>query len=66
MEEIDSKIVEIQAKLHEFLVSTESDPHNAAELEALERTLQSLGKELADLIAAKKNRQGFGKRRDED
>jgi len=60
MEEIDSEISRIQARLNEILKLPQYNPKNAADFEALENTLQSLGRELADLIAAKKNKQLSG------
>jgi len=55
--EIDSKLLKIQGELQKILESPEYDPKNAKEFELLEKTLQSLAREQADLIAAKKNMQ---------
>jgi hypothetical protein len=49
--------MEIQGELQKILESPEYDPKNAKEFELLEKTLQSLAREQADLIAAKKNMQ---------
>ena len=59
---IDFRLKEVQAKLQEILTSSEYDPKNAKDFEALENTLQKLARAQADLIAAKKNKQKFVKR----
>lgn len=56
-EGIDSKLKEVQGRLQEILESSAYNPKNAKDFESLERTLQSLAREQADLIAAKKNMQ---------
>ncbi len=61
---VDAKIIETQKKLQEILESPEYDPKNAKDFELLEKTLQSLARELADLIAAKKNMQFIREQKD--
>ena len=56
-EGIDTRITEVQRKLKEILESPAYNPRNAKDFESLENSLQSLARELADLIAAKKNMQ---------
>jgi len=56
-EEIDVRIAETQKQLKEIMDSAEYNPKNAKDFELLEKRLQSLAREQADLIAAKKNMQ---------
>jgi formiminotetrahydrofolate cyclodeaminase len=56
-EEVDVRIAETQKQLKEIMKSPEYNPKNAKDFELLEKRLQSLAREQADLIAAKKNMQ---------
>ncbi len=53
--EIDTRIATIQKELADIQESSRYLPKNAKDLEELENTLHKHTRELADLIAAKKN-----------